>query len=252
MSANLSESLATLVAQLEDPDEGQRQRAVEEILQLSEDLARVLLALPGTLKTAAGPLRARAAETLGDVGEQLLASIPAIRSALKGLVLTERDAAIRTAALMALVQIGPQTRSQVPALIDALADEVAFVRLNAAHTLREMGPAARAAIAALTTASLRDADFRVRFESAIALWKIDRRTHGVLTTLIQGLQHEEELLRWMAADTLGEMGDEAREAVPALLALWQSQKDAPLVRMSIGLALERIDPDAAARAGIHL
>jgi HEAT repeat protein len=68
--------------------------------------------------------------------------------------------------------------------------------------------------------------------------------------LIEALQAADESLRWVAADCLGDMGPEARDAVPALVEALRGPIKARLVRMSLGLALERIDAAAAAQAGV--
>jgi Tfp pilus assembly protein PilO len=65
----------------------------------------------------------------------------------------------------ALLLIGPPA---VPALVEALEDQQADVRLWAARTLRAFGEQAEPATAALTLA-LADPDFRVRAEAAQAL-----------------------------------------------------------------------------------
>src|SRR5262249_17140181 len=126
-----------------------------------------------------------------------------------------------------------------------------YMRANAANALGQLGTEARDAVAALTTASLRDPDLRVRLEAAVALWRIDKRVGRPLPVLIEALKAEDEALRWGAADCPGDMGPEARDAVPALVEALRSPIKARLVRMSLGLALERIDSEAAAQAGVE-
>ena len=65
----------------------------------------------------------------------------------------------------------------VPALADALHDEDAFVRRDAAEALGRIGPASRPGIPALVGA-LRDANGAVRREAARALRRIDPATAG--------------------------------------------------------------------------
>jgi HEAT repeat protein len=62
----------------------------------------------------------------------------------------------------------------IPALAEALHDESAYVRHDAAITLGKLGPAARLAVPALV-ASLRDKDRGVRKAAAQALKKIGPR-----------------------------------------------------------------------------
>ncbi len=55
--------------------------------------------------------------------------------------------------------------------------------------------------------------------------------------------------RWIAADCLGEIGPEAREAIPALQQVLAGPLRSRMIRMSIALALQRIDPDVAGAEG---
>jgi HEAT repeat protein len=56
-------------------------------------------------------------------------------------------------------------------------------------------------------------------------------------------------LRYRAAVALGNMGAEARAAVPALLRLFQDDRS-EVVREEAAAALKRIDPAAAKKAGL--
>ena len=58
----------------------------------------------------------------------------------------------RNAAAYAISGMGPEAKSAVPALIEALKDPVAAVRFPVIIALREIGPDAQAAVPALTEA----------------------------------------------------------------------------------------------------
>jgi HEAT repeat protein len=90
----------------------------------------------------------------------------------------------------------------------------------------------------------------VRVEAAVALWKIDRKAASVVAVLVKALDDPNELICWMAADCLGQMGPEAREAVPALQKALQRDFRVALIRTGVSLALQRIDPQAAGAAGV--
>jgi HEAT repeat protein len=258
MSAKLNEelvyqgkSVSAWVQLLEHPDDAERRRAAEALVQISTALTAVLPSLTGVLKKGSPVNRAQATAALGEFGAQVATLLPMLRATLRATVVTDGDETVRSSALQALVQLGPQTGTQVPALVDTLRDDLAYVRLSAAHALGQLGAEAKEAVPALTTCCLRDPDPHVRLEAAVALWRIDRRGARVLPALVQALREEDEVLRWIAADCLGEMGPEAQSAVPALLEALQSPFKARLIRMSLTLALERIDPSAAAKAGVH-
>jgi HEAT repeat protein len=238
--------LTTWLDLLTNGDDTDRQKAATALMSTATALTKTVLpALLSLSKQAAGPARAEVAEALGKVGERVWAFIPLCRAALKDMVVTGRDETVRSAALKALVEIDPQTKSRVPALAEALQDDLPYVRLTAAFALKEMGSEAKAAVAPLTKVSLYDPDPRVRLEAAVALWKIERRTHGVIPILVRALQQPDELLHWIAADCLGEMGPAASDAVPALVQALGRPINASLIRTGMILALERIDPAAA-------
>jgi HEAT repeat protein len=239
-----SEPVSAWLALLDDPEEERRSQAAQKLLEVSAAIAEVLPALSGVLRNAAPPVRARAATVLGDLGTKMLATLPSVRSALRSIILTDSDEDVRTSALQALALLGPDSQGNVGSLMTALKDSLPEVRLSAAHALGEHGSKARDAVPALTTALLHDTSSRVRLEAAVAIWRIDRRSVRVLPMLIQALEDRDEVRRWIAADCLGDMGAEAREAIPALQQLLRTPFRSRLIRMSIALALQRIDPDA--------
>jgi HEAT repeat protein len=132
--------------------------------------------------------------------------------------------------------------------VDALHSAVAVVRFHAAIALGNLGPDAQPAVPALIHSGLWDEDPAVRVEAAMALWKIDHRGPLVLHVLIKALDDPNELICWIAAERLGELGSAAREAIPALRQALQRDFRASLIRTGVRLALERIDPQAAAEA----
>jgi HEAT repeat protein len=172
----------------------------------------------------------------------MLNVVPVLRSALRTAVLTADDPDLRFAASQALVQIGPHARSPIPVLIDNLKDELPAIRWNSANALGELGSQAREAVPALTSAALNDRVMRVRTESAVAIWRIDRREQRVVPVLIEALADPEELVRWTAADCLGDIGAAASEALPALQAALNLPYKTRLMKMGVSLAIERIDP----------
>jgi HEAT repeat protein len=84
-----------------------------------------------------------------------------------------KDAALRLHAVKAL---GDRTRDaarSVPALTEALQDQDAFVRRDAAHALGKFGADAKPASQALTTTARTDKNLHVRKAAADALKLID-------------------------------------------------------------------------------
>ncbi len=77
--------------------------------------------------------------------------------------------------------------------------------------------------------------------------EIGQEREAVIPLLISGLQSRRPDSKWGCAVALGQMGWEARSAVPYLLELLKD-RDA-MVRHDAAQALEQIDPKAAAQAG---
>src|SRR5262249_26028639 len=125
-------------------------------------------------------------------------------------------------------------------------------RFHAAVALGDLGPEARPAVAALTHAALWDEDPAVRVEAAMALWKIDRNKGPLVThALIKALGDDNEVICWIAADCLAQMGPHAREAVPALRQALRRPFKITLIGAGVALALHRVDPQAGAEGGLQ-
>ena len=104
---------------------------------------------------------------------------------------------------------GGRADPQIPKLLQALRDEKAEVRGEAAQALRKMGPEA---VPALIEA-LRDPDVKVRQAAAQALVRADQGAQSAMPALIEALRDPEGEVRAPAAFALGRMGP---EAMPAL------------------------------------
>jgi HEAT repeat protein len=197
------------------------------------------------LKDSDRKIRQQAVAALGEVGAQAHRALPVLRAALKETALRDEAESVRSRAVHALLQTGPQPASEVAALSAALRDELDEVRFHAAVALGDLGRAARPAVAALTHAHVWDEDPAVRLAAAVALWKIDRQGPVVIPALIKALNDDNELLCWIAADCLGQIGPEAGEAAPALRRALGRPFKIALIRQGIALALRRIDPQPA-------
>lgn len=233
-------SICDWIASLNGTDPVQRNDATTALLKTTRAFADLLPVICGILNDGAISERSRIATLLGETGGQMMAVVPRLRDALETAVLTADDPALRSAASEALVRIGPYAHSSIPVLIDHLNDQIASVRWTSAHALGEIGPDALDALAGLTGSAYNDPSPRVRVEAAVAIWRIDRRTRRVLRPLIDALKDPDELVRWIAAECLGDIGPDAAEAVPALEEALKLPYATRLMRMGIEAALERI------------
>ena len=105
----------------------------------------------------------------------------------------------------------------MPALADALRDK--DIRVIAADALGAIGTPARGAIPVLIDA-VKQGDEEFRWTSAIALTRIDIKSARVAMPLfIEKLQSPDLRSRWDAMMYITPMGQEAKEAAPAVLAM---------------------------------
>jgi HEAT repeat protein len=128
--------------------------------------------------------------------------------------LKEGDRSTRRAAARSLLDAGSEARAAVPALARALRDPDLFVRRFAAQALGALGPDARPAVPALK-AALNDSRREVQEAALAALGKIGGPGVAVLTAVVRDTRASPALRR-RAAETLGEVGPEARPALPVL------------------------------------
>ena len=139
--------------------------------------------------------------------------------------------------------LGPLASAQIPSLMDAMTNDPSpEVRLAAEEVLIYLGPEARRAAPALFRAT-KDANEIVRVNAFWVLGKILPDARLTIPVLVPGLDNASAGARFRAAIVLGEYGPEARPAVSALLRVLATNNAA-------ATALKKIDPEAAARAGV--
>lgn len=122
----------------------------------------------------------------------------------------------RIQAVIALASFGVEARSAGPALIEAVRRPEELLCAHAASALAEIQVDAESAVPALL-ASI-----------------VDSQGNG----------------RPEVVDALGEYGDRAKAAVPKLIGLLQDRSSKE-IRFAVPRALKKIDPEAAAKAGVR-
>jgi HEAT repeat protein len=207
-------------------------------------LLAVVPHLVSLVKDGDRAVRLPAVTALGELAAEVRRALPALRAALMETALHDGDDGVRAEAVRSLLRAGPQPATEVGALVDALHSEFDVVRFHAAIALGDFGPAGRPAVADLIHASYWDDEPAVRVEAAMALWKIDEKKPLVLHVLTEALGDASELVCWVAAECLGQIGPAASDAVPALRAALRRDFRLSLVKTGLRLALERIEPQA--------
>jgi HEAT repeat protein len=174
----------------------------------------------------------------------------------------------RRAGLIATELIGVRSRKVVPALLDALRDDLdPRIREGAAQALGRLAPKAKANIRlnevrdGLTTALRTDPSSSVKQAAATALGVYDpenrdtetrelRLVHDLtpsLPVLLAALKDPAPLVSNAAAETIRRMGHEARDAVSDLANILKDPKIDELTRVPVAQALGRIGaPEAVA------
>jgi HEAT repeat protein len=160
-----------LIKTLKDEDAELRREAEFALGSIGADAASATEALIASLGDEDQEVRHAACYALGKIGPGAKEAIPALKKGLKS-----DDKFLRFASIWALLKIHADKLTlaevAVPMLIEALGDERAHVRVEAAYSLGELGSAAKAAVEALEKA-MDDDNQAVRMAVAEALEKIE-------------------------------------------------------------------------------
>jgi HEAT repeat protein len=158
-------------------------------------------------------VRAAALNAIEAMDKDAAKAVPDLIEILK----KEKNPKARSKACLSLWNIGSRAKDAVNDLIYALDhDKSAEVRFNAAGALGGIGPDAAYAAPALGRA-LKDTDKDVRFQAAESLKVFGSEAKGAVGDLINAIKTEPEPdNRIEEVGALEEIGPEAREALPAL------------------------------------
>lgn len=159
----------------------------------------------------------------------------------------EADAEVRWKAAALMGKIGKPAREALPSLVNAVNDSDLHVRTVAAAAVAEIADKTDAdTIVPALTQRVR-AGGRDGVAACRALSVLRGAASPALDILVEALGNEDPEMRFNAARTLGKIGEPAKEAVPRLLTMLESEKH-PKVREHLAEALGDIGPSA--RAGV--
>jgi hypothetical protein len=99
--------------------------------------------------------------------------------------------------------------------------------------------------------ALKNSDDRIRQMSANALGSMGRHAAPAIPALMAEAANRESKVRETAIVALGQLGPVAKEAVPVLLEAYREKWGDAYSHHFTGEALKRIDPKAAAEAGVR-
>lgn len=147
-------------------------------------------------------------------------------------LLEDPDAEVRSAAVMALLELAGADAEQVAKLDRVLADPEPRVRLTLVERLARLPGQAGEDLLIL---ALKDPDFKVRLKTVESLGQ--RRAAAAIGHLLGLLNNEHPELRAAAAQALGAIG--GSHSLPRLMALLSDQ--VPMVRAAALEAIQRIE-----------
>jgi HEAT repeat protein len=190
-------------------------------------------------------VRRFAAWAVGYVDPKYVEAVPILEAALY-----DQYPGVRLAATESLIHIDPpKAKAALPMLHALCRSTDPEIRLGAVQGLQEVDPEQAKQALPMLTAELYSENLLLRPVAATWLVRIapDQALQAVLA-LLSSIEERDPRVRLQVAQTLGELGKKAREAVPALRRLLQD--DVPEVRREAIKALQQIDPEAARRAGV--
>jgi len=148
--------------------------------------------------------------------------------------------------------LGPQGKTAVPALLEIYNERRSgqYYRdcVFFAQTFATMGPDASNAVPQLVQDTT-DTKIYTRLYAVGALAGIHARPDLALPALVKSLSDPIDTIRAEAIAGLGAFGTNAQSAVPDLLKALADPS--PAVRNNAASALQQIDPEAAAKAGVN-
>ncbi|MFO0947145.1 MAG: HEAT repeat domain-containing protein [Planctomycetota bacterium] len=196
---------------------------------------KMIADLVGLLAKGDDAQQSLAAEALGKIGPPAKSAMPELKKLLE-----DNDPVVCTAAAFAVLRIEPGDKalgeSALTALENGLASTDERARIESARALGHVGSIAAKTVPSLCKA-LKDDQPHVQAFAAEALAKIG--SPG-LSCVMESLNDDKS--RHWAVVVLGEMGADAKSAVPALLKVLKS--DDNVSRGEAALALGAIKPDS--------
>jgi HEAT repeat protein len=229
-------ALPALLAALKDNDDSVRKFAGWAVPRVRPQ-ARDIPALVEAFEAGLGgtEIGGGIAEALGQIGPTAQEALPALK--------------VRPGiwSAFAVVQIDPNDQTGVPQLVkllDGFEDRHVLTRLAILRALGGIGPRARAALPVLSD-MMQDKDQYLHLEVACAVAQINPDDHTAFDLLVAALADPRTSNDDVAARQFGFLGPQAKAAVPMLIrALQAADNRDNLKRECIADALGEIGPDA--------
>jgi len=238
-----------LVADVKSPFVGADMKAADALGLYGKAASSAVPALQGLLRDNPWPYVAtKAAEALYRIDPSQKATAT---EALLDVIYKRLFPAEKYAAAAALCRMDPSNAKAVAVLKEGLLDPNPDTRVSALTWCARAGAGCRELLP-LIERSLEEETDVGRVQAATAVWKVgatDQVTNKAIAALLLSLKEPTyAAVRGQAAEHLGEMGASAKAAAPALTAALRDRST--VVRSSAADALRKVDPEAAANAGV--
>jgi len=206
------ETLSHWMELLNSQDPTKKVEAIMAVGMIGRQAREAESALIEALKDQDEDVRWLAAQHLGsiDPGE---GAVQPLCDVLKN---KQEGVRVRASAAYSLGRIRADIRAAVPALSEALDSEDALLRVNAAASLVKIEPSLNKESLKILLGGLKDSRKYVRNSSIRAIGQMGQDAREAVPELARALKDEDKWCRLAAAHALEMMGSDAKEAVPAL------------------------------------
>jgi HEAT repeat protein len=225
-------AVLALSESLTDRESSVRRMAALSLIELGQKSSMVAVALVEALKDRDPLVRSKAARGLGEVGRNLPSTSPAASELIR--LLADSDERVRRTAAKALGEIARDAAAAVPPLRKALKDSDVEVRTNAAEALGEFGTEATSAIPDLTAVLVDSGD-------ELNMWTADTVTDSLVKIgkasvpdLMVALANKNNRAPGSVIGALGDLGGDARSAVPLLIPLLANKNLGSIAAWAVG------------------
>jgi HEAT repeat protein len=229
------EAIPDLIECLNDEDSLVRSSAAESLGLIGHNTMRAVNALIKAIDDVDELVRRSAAYALGQVDCGSVEATEALISALD-----DDHNYVRRSAINALGSIRANASQAVPAIVEALDDSDADVRRAAVVSLGKFGADAASAVPKLKALLYEERNLYIPVN--YALFMIGDRPDARLESMLEYLRSCNKNARYQVAFYIGEIGPQAKDAVPALIEMLNGEGALP---NAAALALGKIGPDAA-------
>jgi HEAT repeat protein len=229
-------ALVALIQAVGSSDQGIAQAAKQAVAKIGPLTKNDIPALMASLKENNRPVRLFALATLTQLGADAKGAVPAIAA-----LVTDADEAVWSESLITLEKLGPVAEAAIPSLLPLLKDKDSTVRLRVAEVVAAIGTFR--AVPAVETLSefLKPKEATgIRLRAIAALAKLGPEAWPGVRPLIQAIKDKDSEIRSTATDALGKIG---KEAVPVLVEALQGDINSN-VRLACCQALGEIGPEA--------